>query len=94
MGRLVVLTTLALGIWTLLCVVMIVFGGSHGCRILRPIPPGEFPSPPPPLTQAEMDEMAAACDRPPTGTLVIGAVGYLGILGAAWFLRSEEPIEP
>jgi hypothetical protein len=41
-----------------------------------------------------MDEMTAACDRPPTGTLVIGAVGYLGILGAAWFLRPEEPIEP
>jgi hypothetical protein len=86
--RLLALTA-ALVIWTLVSFAMVLLRVPH-CRYLRPIPPGGFKSPPPPLTQAEIDAITASCTQPSPGTLLVIGSGFGVILAVAWYLRHED----
>jgi hypothetical protein len=79
----------ALVIWTLVSFAMVFLRVPH-CRYLQTVPPGGFQSPPPQLTQAEMDAITASCIQPPPATLVVIGTGFGVILAVAWFLRHED----
>lgn len=74
----------ALIVWSVLSFALVFVFAFPSCSgaLLQTVGDDPLASPPPPLTQAEMDARMAACEQPGAGELVIPALGYLLILGA------------
>jgi len=83
--RSIVVVVAALVVWTFLSYGLVgLSSGQHPCHLLQTIPPGGFPNGvTPPLTQAEMDALTAACSAPKPGDFLMPAVGYVVIVGFA-----------
>jgi len=85
----VLLWIAALIIWSAFSYAFVsMFAGSNVCNILQTVGPGMHP-----MTQDEMDaSVAARCNRPNFGTLVVAGAGYLLIvgIGAAYYFGDRK----
>jgi hypothetical protein len=88
-----VVVMIALIIWSVISFALVFVFTVHLCggALLQTVGDDPLASPPPPLTQAEMDARIAACAQPRPGELVVPALGYLLILGAWAASAPDEP---
>lgn len=78
------LLLVAVLVWSVLAWMFIfAFSGGHVCGILRPGANGT-------LTQEEMDQQVAQCNRPEYGAIGVFGIGYVVLAGVAITMRAPR----